>query len=85
MHKYIFFIVIFSIPPFIGSFYRFTDIFGPLENKYGYFSDRERLEMLEETRKMFTFGYDNYMKHAFLQDELNPVLCSGRGPDHENP
>ena len=29
--------------------------------------------------------YDNYMKHAFPLDELNPLECSGRGPDYQNP
>jgi mannosidase alpha-like ER degradation enhancer 1 len=29
--------------------------------------------------------YDNYMKYAFPLDELNPLECSGRGPDHDNP
>ena len=41
--------------------------------------------MLEETRKMFYHGYDNYMKHAFPLDELNPLHCSGRGPDKDDP
>ena len=41
--------------------------------------------MLDETRQMFTFGYDSYMKYAFPQDELDPIHCKGRGPDHENP
>jgi hypothetical protein len=25
------------------------------------------------------------MKYAFPLDELNPLECSGRGPDHDNP
>lgn len=54
-------------------------------NKYGHFSERERLEMLEEAKKMFYFGYDSYMKHAFPKDELNPIFCTGRGPDYDNP
>lgn len=41
--------------------------------------------MLEETREMFTFGYDSYMKYAFPKDELDPIHCTGRGPDYENP
>ena len=41
--------------------------------------------MLEEARNMFQFGYDNYMRHAFPKDELNPIYCTGRGPDYENP
>ena len=56
-----------------------------LEKKYGAFSESERLEMLDESKKMFYHGYDNYMKHAFPQDELNPLDCAGRGPDHEHP
>jgi len=34
--------------------------------------------MLEETRKMFTFGYDSYIKYAFPLDELDPIHCSGK-------
>ncbi|KFM79018.1 ER degradation-enhancing alpha-mannosidase-like 1, partial [Stegodyphus mimosarum] len=41
--------------------------------------------MKEEARKMFQFGYDNYLKYAFPKDELNPIFCTGRGPDYENP
>ena len=41
--------------------------------------------MLDETRQMFTFGYDSYMKYAFPLDELDPIHCTGRGPDYENP
>lgn len=28
---------------------------------------------------MFYFGYDNYMEHAFPEDELDPIHCTGRG------
>ena len=38
-----------------------------------------QLRHREEVRRMFTFGYDNYMEHAFPLDELNPHACSGRG------
>ncbi|XP_052226391.1 ER degradation-enhancing alpha-mannosidase-like protein 1 [Dreissena polymorpha] len=34
---------------------------------------------------MFYFGYDNYMKHAYPMDELDPIHCTGRGPDYDNP
>lgn len=27
---------------------------------------------------MFFHGFDGYMKHAFPQDELNPLACTGR-------
>lgn len=56
-----------------------------LELKYGFFSETRRLEMLLEAKKMFYFGYDNYMKYAFPKDELNPIYCTGRGPDYDNP
>ena len=52
---------------------------------YMHFNDDIKIQMQEETRKMFYFGYDNYMKHAYPQDELNPIDCDGRGPDVNNP
>ena len=55
------------------------------DEKYSHFPESERRKMLEETREMFTFGYDNYMKYAFPDDELDPIHCTGRGPDHLNP
>jgi hypothetical protein len=39
----------------------------------------------DEAREMFHFGYDNYMYHAFPLDELDPMHCTGRGPDYKNP
>ncbi|RZF37279.1 hypothetical protein LSTR_LSTR005611 [Laodelphax striatellus] len=56
-----------------------------LEIKYGTFPEKLRLKMVDDAREMFYFGYNNYMKHAFPMDELNPILCSGRGPDYNNP
>uniref|UniRef100_A0A0P6DE19 alpha-1,2-Mannosidase n=1 Tax=Daphnia magna TaxID=35525 RepID=A0A0P6DE19_9CRUS len=53
--------------------------------KYSHFPESLRLEMVNETKKMFYFGYDNYMNLAFPLDELNPILCNGRGPDYDNP
>jgi len=55
------------------------------ETKYGYFGEAERLQLLDTTREMFYFGYDNYMKYAFPMDELDPIHCTGRGPDYDNP
>lgn len=52
---------------------------------YEYFSENDRLHMKDKVKEMFYFGYDNYMKHAFPLDELNPIHCSGRGPDKERP
>lgn len=58
---------------------------GTLQHKYSYFPESLRLRMMNETKKMFYFGYNNYMNLAFPLDELNPLLCKGRGPDYENP
>uniref|UniRef100_H2Y763 alpha-1,2-Mannosidase n=1 Tax=Ciona savignyi TaxID=51511 RepID=H2Y763_CIOSA len=49
------------------------------------FPESKRLAAKEDARNMFYFGYDNYMKFAFPQDELNPIACCGRGPDILNP
>ena len=54
-------------------------------HRYQYFPENERIKLRENARKMFYFGYDSYMKHAFPKDELNPIYCTGRGPDYENP
>ena len=48
------------------------------------FSDEKRLHLREEAKRMFYWGYDNYMLHAFPFDELNPINCSGRGHDWDN-
>lgn len=65
--------------------YHFRGDIDPYDKKYGYFSERDRLETLDSVRKTFTFGYDSYMKYAYPSDELNPIYCEGRGPDYENP
>lgn len=57
----------------------------PYERKYGSFPQSRRRELLETTRQMFSFGYDNYMQYAFPKDELDPIHCTGRGPDYANP
>ena len=44
---------------------------------------RRALERREQVRSMFAFGFDSYMRHAWPMDELNPVLCCGRGPDDD--
>ncbi|XP_072050977.1 ER degradation-enhancing alpha-mannosidase-like protein 1 [Amphiura filiformis] len=58
---------------------------GVFEEKYGYFSEYDRLRKVEEVKQMFYFGYDGYMEHAFPHDELDPIHCVGRGPDKANP
>ncbi|XP_054724208.1 ER degradation-enhancing alpha-mannosidase-like protein 1 [Uloborus diversus] len=69
----------------IDNYSIFLQTPGRYSKKYGSFSEDLRLEMKEEARKMFQFGYDNYLKYAFPKDELNPIYCTGRGPDYENP
>ena len=54
-------------------------------HQFQIFPEHERLRLKEEARKMFYFGYDNYMRYAFPKDELNPIYCTGRGPDYDNP
>ncbi|CAK6435843.1 unnamed protein product [Pipistrellus nathusii] len=56
------------------------------ERRYsGAFPPQLRARMRDLARGMFVFGYDNYMAHAFPQDELNPIDCGGRGPDRGDP
>ncbi|KAK5872585.1 hypothetical protein PBY51_013269 [Eleginops maclovinus] len=53
--------------------------------RYGSFPDTLKTKMKHMAKEMFYFGYDNYMKYAFPEDELNPIDCEGRGPDVLNP
>uniref|UniRef100_W5LCT1 alpha-1,2-Mannosidase n=1 Tax=Astyanax mexicanus TaxID=7994 RepID=W5LCT1_ASTMX len=55
------------------------------DRKYSSFPHALRVKMRRMAKDMFYFGYDNYMKHAFPEDELNPIDCAGRGPDTLNP
>lgn len=48
-------------------------------------TDEEIEEARLQTKEMFKFGFDNYKKYAYPLDELNPIYCSGRGPDYKNP
>ncbi|VEL13362.1 unnamed protein product [Protopolystoma xenopodis] len=41
----------------------------------------EKNAFLSKIKEMFYFGYENYMKHAYPEDELNPTFCRGRGHD----
>ena len=54
-------------------------------NSYRSFPESLRLEYKRASKKMFEYGYDSYMRYAFPYDELNPMDCSGRGPDLLNP
>lgn len=53
--------------------------------RYSTFPDSLKAKMKGMAKDMFYFGYDNYMKYAFPEDELNPIDCVGRGPDVLNP
>uniref|UniRef100_A0A672ZQL3 alpha-1,2-Mannosidase n=1 Tax=Sphaeramia orbicularis TaxID=375764 RepID=A0A672ZQL3_9TELE len=53
--------------------------------RYSSFPDTLKVKMKDMAKEMFYFGYDNYMKYAFPEDELNPIDCEGRGPDVLNP
>ena len=55
------------------------------ELKLNYVTLSEREDLKKKVREMFYFGFDNYIKHAFPMDELNPIFCRGRGSDKDNP
>uniref|UniRef100_A0A4W3INM0 alpha-1,2-Mannosidase n=1 Tax=Callorhinchus milii TaxID=7868 RepID=A0A4W3INM0_CALMI len=68
-----------------GPGYNFLDGSSEYGRRYGSFPEPQRRRMREAALDMFYFGYENYMRHAFPQDELNPIDCQGRGPDRDNP
>ncbi|RUS87428.1 hypothetical protein EGW08_004803 [Elysia chlorotica] len=72
-------------PASVCCLYSFQHEWDPFHLKYAYFTESERLGMLEASKNMFYFGYDSYMKYAFPEDELDPIHCKGRGPDHDKP
>ncbi|KAI9874449.1 MAG: alpha mannosidase-like protein [Pleopsidium flavum] len=41
--------------------------------------------VMAESRDIFYHGYDNYMKHAFPEDELRPISCKPLSRDMNNP
>jgi hypothetical protein len=84
-HFKVFLIVTCVINASQGALNIFKKPLDSLDIKYGTFSEELRLQMLAEAKEMFYFGYNNYMAYAFPMDELNPLLCCGRGPDYENP
>ncbi|KAK3819877.1 MAG: alpha mannosidase-like protein [Benniella sp.] len=47
-------------------------------------TEARRLMLRKEAKDMFLHGYHGYLNNAFPKDELNPVACSGRGPDRQN-
>ena len=45
----------------------------------------ERGNHRQETEHMFYHGFENYMNHAFPEDELRPLTCAPLFRDRENP
>jgi len=68
-----------------AKFNIFGQPYDKLDQKYGSFTSQMKLDSLAQVEKMFYFAYDSYMQYAFPLDELDPIHCTGRGPDHENP
>jgi hypothetical protein len=54
-------------------------------DEYRPLSTSEKNQARQDVLEMFYFGYDNYIKHAFPEDELDPIHCTGRGPDYDHP
>ncbi|KAF2201001.1 seven-hairpin glycosidase [Delitschia confertaspora ATCC 74209] len=48
-------------------------------------SDEAISALRQETIDIFYHGYDNYMKHAFPEDELRPLTCGPLTRDRKNP
>ncbi|KAI6187184.1 Alpha-1,2-Mannosidase [Aphelenchoides besseyi] len=65
-----------SIPPLFQS--------SDFNARYRPLSRSEVNDARSKALEMFYFGYNNYMKHAYPKDELDPIHCEGRGYDHAN-
>lgn len=48
-------------------------------------TDDELRSLRQETTDLFYHGFDNYMNHAFPEDELRPLACEPLTRDRENP
>ncbi|KAF2644546.1 seven-hairpin glycosidase [Massarina eburnea CBS 473.64] len=48
-------------------------------------TDETIAQLRQETRDIFYHGYDNYMAHAFPEDELRPLSCAPLTRDRHNP
>lgn len=53
-----------------------------LKSRFSVFTKEEIFRSKDEAKRMFQFGYDNYMEHAYPKDELDPIHCTGRGHDY---
>ncbi|KAF2623094.1 glycoside hydrolase family 47 protein [Macroventuria anomochaeta] len=48
-------------------------------------TDETIADLRQETRDIFYHGFDNYMNHAFPEDELRPLTCGPLTRDRQNP
>ncbi|KAF2124360.1 glycoside hydrolase family 47 protein [Dothidotthia symphoricarpi CBS 119687] len=48
-------------------------------------TDEAISNLRQETRDIFYHGFDNYMEHAFPEDELRPLTCAPLTRDRQNP
>ncbi|KAL8668911.1 MAG: hypothetical protein Q9168_006478 [Polycauliona sp. 1 TL-2023] len=48
-------------------------------------TDGQIRELRQEAEHMFYHGFDNYMKHAFPEDELKPITCKPLTRDRQDP
>lgn len=60
--------------------------YGSSSSRTTHGSNRHTQLLTEKTKEMLVFSLDAYHKHAFPNDELNPLLCAGlsRGPENSN-
>ncbi|VDM45751.1 unnamed protein product [Toxocara canis] len=76
-------LLLFSASNTCTSFFPF--IYDQYAARFAAFSPQQLHDAKQATREMFYFAYDNYVRHAFPMDELDPINCTGRGHDHANP
>ncbi|EME46891.1 glycoside hydrolase family 47 protein [Dothistroma septosporum NZE10] len=48
-------------------------------------TDDEITALRKDTQDLFYHGYDNYMSHAFPEDELKPIACQPQTRNRSNP
>ncbi|KAG8920690.1 alpha mannosidase-like protein [Tulasnella sp. 418] len=44
-----------------------------------------KLQIRNEVKELWDHGFNGYMKYAFPMDELQPLSCTGRGPNWRDP
>jgi mannosidase alpha-like ER degradation enhancer 2 len=66
--------------PKAEGFQNYDRPIGPEEySETRYVPTEEKLKVYRErVYEMFHFSYDNYIKHAYPEDELKPISCSGQ-------